>query len=85
MEFPALKVGNRGLEVRKWQKFLRDQGMPLDMESAALDGIFGPGTAGGTRAYQTSKASKGLSPSGIVDAETYAQAVEDGFDSTMDI
>ncbi len=85
MEFPALKVGDRGLEVCKWQKFLREQGMPLDSDSRALDGIFGPGTAGGTRAYQTSKASKGLSPSGIVDAETYAQAVKDGFDPTVDI
>lgn len=82
MDFPALKIGDRGLEVRKWQKFLREQGMPLDMESAALDGIFGPGTAGGTRAYQTSK---GLSLSGIVDAETYAQAVKDGFDPTVNI
>jgi murein L,D-transpeptidase YcbB/YkuD len=48
----------------------------------ALDGIFEPSTRHGTKTYQ---ASKGLNPSGIVDSATYVQAVEDGFDSTINV
>ncbi len=83
MSFPVLQMGSHGQDVRKWQKFLsRDQGIELDFDSMALDGIFGVGTTHGTKTYQ---ASKGLNPSGIVDSATYVQAVEDGFDSTINV
>ncbi len=45
MEFPVLKMGSRGQEVREWQKFLsRDQGIELDPASMALDGVYEPRT-----------------------------------------
>ncbi|MBD2056973.1 peptidoglycan-binding protein [Oculatella sp. FACHB-28] len=83
MEFPVLKMGSRGQEVRRWQKFLsRNQGIKLDPASMALDGVYGPGTTQGTRTYQINK---GLVSSGIVDSTTYVQAVEDGFDPIIDV
>jgi peptidoglycan hydrolase-like protein with peptidoglycan-binding domain len=78
-----LQIGNRGEDVRRWQKFLsRDQGIKLDPDSMALDGIFGAGTRHGTSTYQVTK---GLTPSGIVDSKTYEQAVEDGFNPKGDV
>jgi peptidoglycan hydrolase-like protein with peptidoglycan-binding domain len=83
LEFPILKIGASGEAVRKWQKFLsRDKGIKLDPESMALDGIYGAGTAHGTKTYQ---ASTSLTASGIVDSVTLVQALEDGFDASVDV
>ncbi len=78
MGFPVLQIGSHDQDVRKWQKFLsQDQGIELDPESTALDGIFGPGTAAGTQEYQRRK---GLTPNGVVNSETHNQALKDGFE-----
>jgi peptidoglycan hydrolase-like protein with peptidoglycan-binding domain len=77
MSFPVLKMGSRGEPVQRWQKFLLAQGINLDPESRALDGIFGAGTNAGTREYQSKK---DLTPSGVVDSETYNQALKDRFE-----
>jgi peptidoglycan hydrolase-like protein with peptidoglycan-binding domain len=80
MSFPALQRGSTGESVRLWQQFLNQQNIPLDPESRALDGIFGPGTERGTVKYQINK---GLPPIGIVDTQTYDRAVEDQFAETI--
>ena len=76
MELPQLDRGARGDLVRSWQLFLRSQGIKMDFSSNAGDGIFDPGTEGGTREYQ---ARYGLKVTGIVDLETYDIAVQQGF------
>jgi len=78
MEFPVLQMGSHGQDVRRWQKFLsRDQGIELDTDSMALDGIFGPGTTAGTEEYQRRRS---LTVNGVVEPETYNQALKDGFE-----
>ena len=81
MEVLGLKVGSHGQPVRKWQNFLRDLKIPLDQSSKALDRIFGQGTRQGTEVYQKSKQ---LAETGVVDAETYAVAVLDGFNESVE-
>lgn len=76
MKFPILKSGDSSIQVREWQQFLVDKEMLSPDPLISGDGIFGVGTEHGTKAYQKSK---GLPPTGIVDAETYARAVQDGF------
>src|SRR5258708_25584604 len=63
-----------GSDVSAWQQFLADQSLYND----AIDGIYGPRTAQGTRDYQTSK---GLGADGGAGPQTFAQAVLDRFDS----
>ena len=64
-----------GSDVSAWQQFLTAQGV----FSAAIDGVFGPASAQGTRDYQTSR---GLDADGVVGPGTYAQAVRDGLAGT---
>jgi peptidoglycan hydrolase-like protein with peptidoglycan-binding domain len=54
----------------------------LDPESMALDGIYGTGTTLGTKTYQDNK---NLPAIGIVDSDTLAQAIEDGFTPSIDV
>jgi hypothetical protein len=83
LEFPILKIGSHGEDVRKWQKFLIvEQKILLDPESMALDGIYGPGTTLGTKTYQ---ANKSLPANGIVDSDTLSQAIEDDFNPSIDV
>ncbi len=63
-----------GSDVSAWQQFLADQ----SLYDGAIDGIYGPRTAQGTRDYQTNK---GLGADGVAGPQTFAQAVLDGFDS----
>jgi len=63
-----------GSDVSAWQQFLVDQRLYGD----AVDGMYGPLTAQGTRDYQTGK---GLGADGIVGPGTFSQAVLDGFES----
>lgn len=72
----GLRLGHNGEAVREWQKFLVKQEVPLDDSSRAGDGIFGIGTERGTTQYQLRK---GLTPTGEVNSDTYAKAVEDGY------
>jgi peptidoglycan hydrolase-like protein with peptidoglycan-binding domain len=62
-----------GSDVSAWQQFLADQGFYDD----AIDGVYGPLTAQGTRDYQTNK---GLGVDGVVGTRTFSQAVLDGFE-----
>src|SRR6266567_811199 len=62
-----------GSDVSAWQQFLVDQGL----YNGAIDGIYGPLTAQGTRDYQTNK---GLGVDGVVGPRTFSQAVLDGFE-----
>lgn len=80
MSLPTLQRGSIGEAVRLWQQFLDGQDIPLDPESRALDGIFGPGTERGTKEYQ---ARKELPLTGIVDSQTYEKAVKDEFTGTV--
>src|SRR5258707_1734370 len=66
-----------GPDVRDWQTLLSQQGF---IESADVDGIFGPNTSRATKAYQQQA---GLDADGIVGAGTLARAVLDGFGSTQ--
>jgi peptidoglycan hydrolase-like protein with peptidoglycan-binding domain len=76
MEPPKLDMGTHGKQVRSWQLFLVSQEIGLDDWSRMGDGIFGAGTRRGTEEYQSRN---GLAVTGFVDAETYAQAVQQGF------
>lgn len=76
MELPKLDRGARGNLVRSWQLFLVSQEIEMDSLSNAGDGILGVGTVRGTKEYQSRN---GLTATGSVDAETYVQAVQQGF------
>src|SRR5260221_6865427 len=62
-----------GSDVSAWQQFLADQSLYND----AIDGIYGPRTAQGTRDYQTSK---GLGVAGAAGPKWLAGAVLDGLE-----
>ncbi len=70
-----LRQGARGEDVRILQENLRAQGLPI-----AVDGIFGPQTAGAVRSFQRSA---GIAVDGIVGPQTRAALAEaplqDGF------
>lgn len=72
LQLPTLQKGSEGLAVTAWQQFL----LNLDFPVAAVDGDFGNITYQATREYQTSNA---LKVTGIVDANTYKKALEQGF------
>jgi peptidoglycan hydrolase-like protein with peptidoglycan-binding domain len=64
-----------GPDVSDWQMFLQNQ----NVFSGNADGVFGPMTDTGTRAYQTKA---GLTVDGMVGVNTLAQALIDGYQST---
>jgi phage protein D len=66
---------SRGDQVRDWQRFLQGQGL----YSASIDGIFGPITDRGTRAFQRARK---IQVDGDVGPETYGQASQLGFVSS---
>jgi peptidoglycan hydrolase-like protein with peptidoglycan-binding domain len=64
-----------GPDVSDWQIFLKNQGV----FPGNVDGVFGPQSDTATRAYQTGA---GLTVNGVVDVETMAIALIDGYQST---
>ena len=66
-----IKLGSRGNNVRKWQRFLIGQGFPV-----RVDGDFGPETHGATVEFQDRN---GLVPDGKVGDRTLGQAMLLGF------
>jgi peptidoglycan hydrolase-like protein with peptidoglycan-binding domain len=76
MALPVLRRGSTGAAVEHWQQFLISKNL-LDI----ADGIFGQKTEDATKAYQTAKR---LNPDGVVGSNTYAEALKDGFDGTVD-
>lgn len=83
MEYSLLQNGSYGVDVRRWQLFLAEQGISMDDWSNSGDGIFGEGTEFSTKLYQQQK--EGLIADGIVGAKTYAEAIKDGFDPNSEI
>ena len=75
MALRELQQGSIGKSVRIWQLFLASQGINLESELKAENEIFGSMTEKGTKEYQ---AKKGLPLTGVVNGQTYAQAMEDG-------
>lgn len=72
-----LKIGSQGQQVTDWQKFLNTQGF----NAGTADGIFGPGTAVASKAFQSAH---GLSADGLVGSGTIATAQALGFQFTAD-
>lgn len=72
LKLPTLKVGSQGEAVRAWQNFLREK----DYSVGAADGQFGPNTEQVTKLYQQRH---NLTPTGVVDNNTYPTALNDGF------
>jgi hypothetical protein len=68
-----LRQGCEGPEVVRWQQFLAGFGLL----ERGVDGIFGPFTDKGTRAYQRRKR---IHVDGVVGPQTYGTALCDGFD-----
>jgi hypothetical protein len=68
-----LRQGSEGAGVERWQQFL----LGLDLLECGADGIFGPFTDKATRAYQRRKR---IAVDGMVGPQTYAAALNDGFD-----
>lgn len=68
----ALRLGQHGSEVKKWQYFLNGQGY----HEVIADGIFGPNTEKATRDFQQNH---GLTPDGIVGTYTLTRAGMIGF------
>jgi peptidoglycan hydrolase-like protein with peptidoglycan-binding domain len=64
-----------GPDVVDWQMFLKNQGV----FPGTVDSDFGPQSDAATRTYQTNA---GLTVSGVVDADTMAKALIDGYQST---
>ena len=80
----TLKLGDKGLTVALWQKFLMDKGLmghPRfgfdDKSIVTLIGVFENTTLSATRKYQKSKA---LNDDGVVGFNTYSKASSEGFD-----
>jgi hypothetical protein len=68
-----LRQGSEGPEVRRWQQFL----LGFGLLERGVDGVFGPFTDKATRTYQRRKR---LAADGVVGPQTYAAALNDGFD-----
>jgi peptidoglycan hydrolase-like protein with peptidoglycan-binding domain len=64
-----------GPDVYDWQMFLKNQ----SLFPGNVDSIFGPQSDTQTRAYQTNA---GLNVNGLVDSDTMAKALIDGYQST---
>jgi lysozyme len=67
-----LTIGSQGAEVIAWQTFLNANGF----NAGTADGIFGNGTSGATKTFQTSRQ---LPADGIVGNQTIAMATSMGF------
>jgi len=67
-ELRTLKIGLRGPDVVRWQRF-------LEIDD---DGIFGPGTRDATKAFQKKN---DLKPDGIVGTNTFRKASAAGFEA----
>jgi peptidoglycan L-alanyl-D-glutamate endopeptidase CwlK len=65
-----LRIGNEGIDVANWQRFLISKGYKIE-----ADGDFGPNTEKATRAWQSAN---GLSSDGIVGPDSYKKALEVG-------
>ena len=72
-----LRAGATGDDVRRWQAFLKQVGF----DPGALDGDFGARTVQATKDYQSAR---GLEPDGVVGSQTVAQAIQSGFEVTVD-
>lgn len=72
LQLPTIQNGSQGTAVLAWQKFLFDQGLPM----INFDSDFGSITEQSTREYQRNNL---LTETGIVEATTYAKALEQGF------
>jgi len=72
-----LKIGSQGQAVKDWQNFLNTQGHNV----GTADGIYGPNTANGTKAFQSSQ---GLSADGMAGPNTFAAAQKLGFQFTSE-
>ncbi|MGH9280675.1 MAG: peptidoglycan-binding domain-containing protein, partial [Acidimicrobiales bacterium] len=68
-DFPVLKVGSKGEDVRTVQRLVTHHGHP-----AADDGLFGPMTAQAVKDFQTAK---GLTVDGIVGNQTWGALLVD--------
>jgi peptidoglycan hydrolase-like protein with peptidoglycan-binding domain len=66
-DWPIVKSGNSGPEVRALQHLLKEHGFDL-----TTDGIFGPITMNQVKAFQTAN---GLTSDGIVGAQTWPQLI----------
>jgi N-acetylmuramoyl-L-alanine amidase len=67
----TLRIGMRGLDVERWQRFLESHGN----NPGTLDGIFGKDTDKATRDFQ---AARGLKVDGVVGPKTLGEAGEQG-------
>ncbi|MFD7026953.1 peptidoglycan-binding protein [Streptomyces sp. NPDC059917] len=67
---PTVRQGSRGATVREAQCLLDFWGVPVSWSDAEAEGAFGEATADATRRFQRQR---GLTPDGIVGAETWAQ------------
>jgi peptidoglycan hydrolase-like protein with peptidoglycan-binding domain len=65
--WPVVQNGNQGHPIRTLQFLLRARGHNL-----AVDGIFGPITQAGVKAFQTSK---GMTANGIVSPQTWSALI----------
>jgi len=74
----VMHIGTCAAAVEHWQEFLRRCGL----YSGATDGVFGPGTAQATRAFQRSA---GITADGIVGPQTIACATARGMALPPDI
>lgn len=80
----TLKLGDKGLTVALWQRFLMDKGL-MERRKFSFDdnsisgfiGVFESATLDATKKYQKNK---GLNDDGIVGFSTYSKASEEGFD-----
>ena len=75
---PMLKKGDEGLQVKMLQTLLNlKSGADTDL---AVDGIFGPKTEGGVRAWQEAQ---GLEVDGIAGPDTWTSVLEYDDDQTI--
>lgn len=74
----AIKKGDKGAEVKKWQFFLYGQGFT----EVRADGDFGDYTHNASIAFQTQN---GLVANGVVDNSTYLKAMQFGFQLIDDL
>ncbi|MFI5979842.1 peptidoglycan-binding protein [Streptomyces sp. NPDC051555] len=67
---PTVQQGSRGATVREAQCLLDFWGVPVSWSETETEGAFGAATAEATRRFQQQR---GLTPDGIVGADTWAQ------------
>jgi lysozyme len=74
-----IKLNSSGPAVLKWQQFLLQQGFS---EVGVADGVFGTNTNNATKSFQSQH---GLTADGIVGNNTYAAAMQSGFNAVLAI